>query len=134
MNDWIIPDWPAPYNVKALFTSRNGGVSSGINGTYASLNLGAHVNDNLADVACNRAFLHRYVPTEPKWLKQVHGTLPIWIDHTAAAKRCCCMSISTSIYIMRGGRLAPPTTTCSNYRHASPLVRSVSVTGSVDTA
>ena len=45
MNDWIIPDWPAPYNVKALFTSRNGGVSSGINGTYASLNLGAHVND-----------------------------------------------------------------------------------------
>ncbi|MBP6058224.1 MAG: peptidoglycan editing factor PgeF [Nitrosomonas sp.] len=84
MNDWIIPDWPAPHNVKTLFTTRNGGVSSGINGTYASLNLGAHVNDNLADVACNRALLHHYLPAEPKWLKQVHGTLPIWIDHTAA--------------------------------------------------
>lgn len=85
MNDWIIPDWPAPHNVKALFTSRNGGVSSGINGTYASLNLGTHVNDSLADVACNRALLHRYLPAEPKWLKQVHGTLPIWIERTTAA-------------------------------------------------
>jgi len=85
MSDWIIPDWPAPNNVRALFTTRNGGVSSGANGTYASLNLGTHVNDNLADVECNRALLRRYLPEEPRWLKQVHGTLPIWIDRTPAA-------------------------------------------------
>jgi len=83
MNDWIIPDWPAPGNVKALFTTRNGGVSRGANGAYASLNLGAHVNDNLADVECNRALLRRHLPGEPRWLKQVHGTLPVWIDQAA---------------------------------------------------
>lgn len=81
MNDWIIPDWPAPNNVKALFTTRTGGISRGNNGVYASLNLGAHVNDNANDVAYNRALLRGYLPSEPKWLKQVHGTLPIWIEH-----------------------------------------------------
>ena len=82
MNDWIIPDWPAPGNVKALFTTRNGGVSRGANGAYASLNLGAHVNDNLADVERNRTLLRHHLPGEPRWLKQVHGTSPIWIDQT----------------------------------------------------
>ena len=41
--DWIVPDWPAPPNVKALFTTRNGGSGSG---PYASLNLAAHVGDD----------------------------------------------------------------------------------------
>lgn len=85
MNDWIIPDWPAPVNVKALFTTRNGGVSRGANDVYASLNLGAHVNDDVAHVTCNRALLRRHLPNEPKWLKQVHGISPIWIDHAEAA-------------------------------------------------
>jgi len=82
MNDWIIPDWPAPGNVKALFTTRNGGVSHGVKGTYASLNLGAHVKDNPADVECNRALLRCHLPGEPRWLKQMHGTYPVWIDKT----------------------------------------------------
>lgn len=85
MNDWIIPDWPAPGNVKALFTTRHGGVSNGRNGNYASLNLGAHVNDDLADVKTNRAILRRHLPAEPKWLQQVHGISSIWIEHTTAA-------------------------------------------------
>lgn len=50
MNDWIVPDWPAPENVNALFTTRNGGVSGGGNNAYATLNLGSHVKDNLSDV------------------------------------------------------------------------------------
>ncbi|MBX3616894.1 peptidoglycan editing factor PgeF [Nitrosomonas sp.] len=81
--DWIIPDWPAPDNVRALFTTRNGGVSSGARGMYASLNLGAHVNDELENVTRNRAIVRRHLPREPKWLKQVHGTLPVQIEHTA---------------------------------------------------
>ncbi|NBQ67704.1 MAG: peptidoglycan editing factor PgeF [Nitrosomonadaceae bacterium] len=85
MNDWIIPDWPAPANVKALFTTRNGGVSRSENDVYASLNLGAHVNDDIAHVTRNRALLRRHLPNEPKWLKQVHGTSPVWIDHAEAA-------------------------------------------------
>lgn len=84
MHDWITPDWPAPANVKALFTTRSGGVSSGVNGVYASLNLGAHVNDDAAHVTRNRALLRSHLPGEPKWLKQVHGTLPIWIDEAEA--------------------------------------------------
>ncbi|TXI20641.1 MAG: peptidoglycan editing factor PgeF [Nitrosomonas sp.] len=83
MDNWIIPEWPAPANVKALFTTRQGGVSSGVAGRYASFNLAMHVNDDQLDVARNRTQLRRYLPSEPKWLQQVHGTLPVWIDGTA---------------------------------------------------
>jgi len=77
MNDWITPDWPAPRNVRALFTTRNGGVSSE---NYASLNLGDHVGDDPSAVTRNRALLRKMLPGEPRWLKQVHGTAPIQVD------------------------------------------------------
>lgn len=86
MNDWIIPEWPAPNNVRALFTTRNDGISSGPNNIYATLNLGDHVNDRSTDVARNRALLRNYLPAEPKWLKQVHGDQPIWVDHYSATQ------------------------------------------------
>ncbi len=84
MNNWIIPNWPAPHNVKSLFTTRTGGFSTGNNAIYASLNLGAHVNDNWVDVERNRTLLRRYLPNDPKWLKQVHGTVSICIENTVA--------------------------------------------------
>ena len=74
MNDWIVPDWPAPLNVNALFTTRNGGVSGGKSDVYATLNLGSHVNDDLSNVEKNRAILSQHLPSTPKWLEQVHGT------------------------------------------------------------
>ncbi|WP_019882141.1 MULTISPECIES: peptidoglycan editing factor PgeF [unclassified Methylophilus] len=67
---FITPDWPAPANVKALQTTRNGGVSMGV---YASLNLGDHVKDQPQHVAANRQLLSAYMPSEPVWLNQVHG-------------------------------------------------------------
>ncbi|MBA2483543.1 MAG: peptidoglycan editing factor PgeF [Nitrosomonas sp.] len=85
MNDWIVPEWPAPKNVRALFTTRNGGKSSGPKGIYATLNLGDHVKDNPKSVAQNRSLLRNYLPTEPKWLKQVHGVLPIWVDNSSVS-------------------------------------------------
>ncbi len=89
MYDWIIPDWPAPGNVKALFTTRNGGVSGDASGSgreiYASLNLGCHVNDDPAAVAQNRALLCEHLPQAPTWLKQVHGTLPVWVENVTAS-------------------------------------------------
>lgn len=85
MNDWIIPDWPVPGNVKALFTTRNGGVSCGAAGKYASFNVGMHVNDDQFDVTCNRTLLRHHLPSEPKWLQQIHGTLPIRIDSATEA-------------------------------------------------
>ncbi|WP_029148811.1 peptidoglycan editing factor PgeF [Methylophilus sp. 5] len=66
----ITPDWPAPPNVKALQTTRHGGVSTGV---YASLNLGDHVRDDSQHVAANRQLLSAYLPSEPVWLNQVHG-------------------------------------------------------------
>ncbi len=67
----IIPDWPAPPNVKALQTARLGGVSAA---PYDSLNLGDHVGDSHLAVAHNRQLLSALLPAEPVWLKQVHGT------------------------------------------------------------
>jgi YfiH family protein len=66
----ISPDWPAPANVKAFQTTRQGGVSTGV---YASLNLGDHVKDLPQHVAANRQLLSAYMPSEPVWLNQVHG-------------------------------------------------------------
>lgn len=78
--DWIRPRWPAPVRVAALITTRSGGVSSG---SYASLNLGAHVGDRAPDVAGNRARLRASLPAEPSYLEQVHGTQVIEL-HAAA--------------------------------------------------
>jgi len=70
--EWIEADWPAPSTVRAVSTTRIGGVSAGV---YASLNLGDHVGDDPGDVACNRALLRKRLdlPGEPHWLRQVHG-------------------------------------------------------------
>ncbi|SCY71344.1 conserved hypothetical protein [Nitrosospira sp. Nl5] len=85
MNDWITPGWPAPSNVKAVFTTRQGGISSG---PYASLNLGDHVGDEPSTVKQNRALLRRILPGEPRWLKQVHGTLSVRIDGDDCTAPC----------------------------------------------
>lgn len=77
----IHPNWPAPSHVKALQTTRRGGVSTG---AFASLNLGAHVNDDPIGVAANRQMLSAYLPSEPVWVNQVHGVEVI----DAAASSC----------------------------------------------
>lgn len=68
----IIPDWPAPAHVKALQTTRLGGISSA---PYDSFNLGGHVGDVPLAVARNRMLLNTLLPSEPVWLEQAHGTL-----------------------------------------------------------
>lgn len=98
MNDWITPDWPAPPNVKALFTTRNGGVSRA---PYASLNLGDHVGDDPCAVEQNRALLRRFLPGEPRWLKQVHGTNTISIDRNDCAASSC----GDAAFSRRSGRV-----------------------------
>jgi YfiH family protein len=68
--DWITPEWRVPAGVRALVTTRAGGVSEG---PYASLNLGFGSGDDAAAVAENRRRLRELLPQEPRWLKQVHG-------------------------------------------------------------
>ncbi len=73
----LIPDWTdIPGNVGALSTLRSGGVSHGPYGDGqggGGLNLGVHVQDELAHVQRNRALLRSILPAEPAWLTQVHG-------------------------------------------------------------
>lgn len=71
MTSFILPDWPAPLGVRALATTRCGGVSRA---PWHGFNLGDHVGDDAAAVAANRAALRRELPAEPLWLTQVHGT------------------------------------------------------------
>jgi polyphenol oxidase len=84
---WILPDWPAPPEVRALSTRRSGGVSAA---PFESLNLGAHVGDNPEAVEENRRRLRTAVglPAEPVWLSQQHGTNVLDLDgaHDAAAR------------------------------------------------
>jgi len=75
--EWIRPEWPAPAGVRALITTRRGGVSQG---PYASLNLGDHVGDDPEAVRTNRSLLREDLPAEPKWLKQVHGVRVAYVD------------------------------------------------------
>jgi YfiH family protein len=69
----ILPKWPAPTWVRAITTTRMGGVSKG---SFDNFNLGLHVFDNPNDVARNRLELSQTFNFmyEPQWLNQTHST------------------------------------------------------------
>ncbi len=79
--DWIVPQWDAPDNVHALVTTRNGGVSVQ---PYATMNVGVASSgrDRPDAVAQNRARLRAFLPSEPIWLRQVHGATVAGLDGT----------------------------------------------------
>lgn len=79
---FITPDWPTPVGVKALSTTRHGGVSTGV---YAALNLGTHVGDQAEAVAENRQRLANALPQAPFWLQQVHSTTVVDLAQSAPA-------------------------------------------------
>lgn len=70
MPDLIRPDWPAPANIQAFTTTRNGGVSKG---PWRTWNLGERCGDSPQHVQRNREILRELLPGEPQWLRQVHG-------------------------------------------------------------
>ena len=78
--DWLIPNWPAPPHVKAVFTSRGiadtGFASkSGVSQPpFDAFNLGDHVGDDANHVMANRHMLQTLIGAKPIYLKQVHGT------------------------------------------------------------
>ena len=99
---FIQPTWPAPAHVKALTTTRAGGVSLP---PYDELNLGLHVHDDPEAVSENRARLVALLPEEPLWLEQVHGVRVVNLDQMevqpeaadaafsrSAGKVCCVMT------------------------------------------
>ncbi|HET8850048.1 MAG TPA: peptidoglycan editing factor PgeF [Marinobacter sp.] len=73
-NNTLKPGWRVPDNVRALSTTRRGGVSAA---PWESLNLGHHVNDVAEHVAENRQRLAQHAGLAVEnigWLNQVHGT------------------------------------------------------------
>jgi YfiH family protein len=78
LSTFVIPDWPVSSAVKALVTTRLGGISTGSYGLAGhragGLNLADHVGDDPTAVVHNRALL----PTPPAvWLRQVHGSVVV---------------------------------------------------------
>lgn len=86
----IRAEWPegTASNVKGLFTCRTGGVSSGPYGGpegILGLNVGPHVGDAESCVRMNRTIVTQLVPSEPKWLSQVHGATIVRADDVEGA-------------------------------------------------
>jgi len=88
---WIRPDWPAPPNVHAIITTRGGGVSRGPYGVpphqQGGMNVGLGSGDDLAEVTANRALLRAALPSDPRWLNQVHGAVVVDAAQVTAGSR-----------------------------------------------
>lgn len=80
-SDLLWADWPAAGNIRALTTTKAGGVSQG---PFSQLNLADHVDDNLSHVEKNRQLISQALCiSQPVWLKQVHG---VQVVNASAAK------------------------------------------------
>jgi len=113
---WIVPDWPCPSPVRALITTRCGGVSTG---PYYSMNLGDAVGDRPENVVQNRQCLAKHLPSTPKWLRQVHGsdvvaaeqingTVEADASYTTIADTVCIVGIADCLPVLlcdRGARV-----------------------------
>lgn len=78
--DWIVPEWPqamARRDVRAVITTRAGGASVG---ALATLNLRRNAAEDAAVTLQNLARLHACLPSQPIWLKQVHGVAVLDVD------------------------------------------------------
>lgn len=95
--------------VCAFTTTRHGGVSRT---PYESFNLGDHVGDSPDAVRTNRAALGAFVPQEPVWLAQVHGTAVHEADRSALAAPCGPVTADAAITSQPGQVLAILTADC----------------------
>jgi polyphenol oxidase len=74
------PDWHPPQGVQSVSTLRQGGVSKGV---FESLNLGAHVGDDVSNVIENRRRLLNALKKSVRCLSfvnQVHGTRAVLVE------------------------------------------------------
>jgi polyphenol oxidase len=95
-HDWLVPDWPAPATVRALCTTRTGGVSQA---PYDSLNLGDHVGDAPAAVAANRTIVQDALGARPVFLRQVHGfaVAPLAADSADGTEADACVTVERKL-------------------------------------
>ncbi len=69
----VIPDWPAPPNIRAVVTTRH--LPGASKPPFDRFNLGVRAGDDAAAVVANRNALGEMLelPEAPRWLRQVHG-------------------------------------------------------------
>ena len=94
--DWLLPQWPAPPNVRAVCTTRAGGVSRP---PYDSFNLGDHVGDDAAAVAANRQTLREALQARPVFLNQVHRWNTVALDAATpdATQADACLTVQPGV-------------------------------------
>lgn len=72
------PEWELPPNVRALYSTRAGGVSQS---PYDTFNLAEHVGDDPDRVKRNRdLLLSQQLPSQPCWLTQTHSTTVVTLE------------------------------------------------------
>jgi hypothetical protein len=78
----MFPSWPAPRWVRAVCTTRRGGVGEP---PFDKQNLAAHVGDDAGAVRDNRATLKLALKLkrDPAWLDQVHGATVVRAEHVS---------------------------------------------------
>lgn len=74
----LTPAWPAPHFVRALMTTREGGVSPQ---PWGSLNLGLFSGDQSENVLQNRNLVQSAMGVPAVYLRQVHGVQSVAIEH-----------------------------------------------------
>ena len=91
---FITPNWSAPYNIRALCTTRNASLSNQSSDElgfslppYNAFNLATHVGDNAAHIQKNRHLLYEQacLPNVPFWLDQQHTTKTVCLDSMTAS-------------------------------------------------
>lgn len=90
--DWLVPDWPAPAHVRAVCTTRAGGVSAA---PFDALNLGDHVGDAPTAVSANRASLRQAIGADAVFLNQVHGHAVAVLEAAPAEQAVADACVST---------------------------------------
>ncbi len=81
---YLIPNWPAPMQIKAYVTTR---AIQGFSKTpFANFNLADHVEEPIETVLQNRQQLIEdlNLPTQPVWLEQIHGHTAVSLDQQSA--------------------------------------------------
>lgn len=99
---WLVPQWPVPASVHAVFTTRHGGVSRP---PFDSLNLGRPSGDDTQAVQVNRTRLQAALGREPIYLSQVHGTRSVLLHGPVAAGSieadACCSAAAGVVCTIR---------------------------------
>ena len=110
---WITPQWEGPPHVRAFFTTRAGGVSTG---AAASMDVGTAfpaAEDFAGAIGENRRRLRAHLPADPVWLSQVHGREVVQVTaDNAAALRAAPPQADAAVTRERGVAITVRTADC----------------------